>query len=487
MSRVVIVSNRLPSAFTPGQTGEPEIPAGGLAAAIYAALRASPRRSLWFGWNGKVEGRQRSRQTTLQALPHADLVGMPLVQAEVDDYYHGFCNTVLWPLFHCFQDRVRVDLEQERRYRRTQVRFAETLLPQLETGDLIWVHDYHLLLLGRELRRLGWSGPIGFFLHVPFPPHDLWSLLPDPRGFLEALTEYDLAGFQVGSHLENYIAACRRQLEARWDGGVLAAGGRRQRAGTYPVSIDPRDFEPPPGARRLHPRRGVLARVVRGRRLILGADRLDYTKGIPERIQAYERFIRDHPEWRKKVSFIQIGAPSRPAALPYQEEKRKVEALVGRVNGELASHDWVPIRYLYRTYPRADLARFYREADVGLVTPLRDGMNLVAKEFVAAQYPESPGVLLLSRFAGAAEDLPEALLVNPHIPAEVGEALARALSMPLEERLERHRALLDRVRRHTVADWGRLFLRDLSESGEVSRSSPALPHPRPEIAVPPEK
>jgi trehalose 6-phosphate synthase len=471
MSRLVVVSNRLPSIST-GRTGAAEIPAGGLASAIFDALKGSSR-SLWFGWNGRSEARGRTGRLTRHSAGGVQMVGMPLTQAEVDDYYHGFCNMVLWPLFHCFQGRVRIEMEQERRYRSVQARFAQMLLPLLEPDDRIWIHDYHLLLLGRELRTLGWPGKIGFFLHIPFPPHDLWQVLPDPRGFLEAMMEYDLVGFQVKSFLDNYLTSCGRQLGARWDGRFLVAGDRAQKAGVYPVSIDPDEFAPPEGGRR-RPRRGALAKVVRGRRLILGVDRLDYTKGIPERIRAFEHFVRSSPDWRKKVSYIQIGAPTRTAALLYQEEKRKVEALVGRVNGELASHDWVPIRYLYRTYPRSELARFYREADVGLVTPLRDGMNLVAKEFVASQHPESPGVLLLSRCAGAAEDLPEALIVNPYVPADVAEGISRALAMPLEERLERHRALLARIRSHPVAEWGRRFTWDLENSrADVRRLTPS--------------
>ncbi len=208
-------------------------------------------------------------------------------------------------------------------------------------------------------------------------------------------------------------------------------------------------------------RRGALGRVLRGRRLVLGVDRLDYTKGIPERVLAFEDLITRYPAWRKKVCFIQIASPSRTMVAEYVEQRKLLESLVGRVNGEHAEHDWVPIRYLYRYYPRPVLSRFYREADIGLVTPLRDGMNLVAKEYVAAQRPDSPGVLILSRCAGAAEDLPEALIVNPYIPAEVADAMARALEMPLEERVRRHRALLARVVENDVHDWGRRFMQDL--------------------------
>ena len=458
MSRIVVLSNRLP-AMRPGR-GRPEIAAGGLASVVFGALKKFSD-SLWFGWNGKLEPAERAGRLSTQRIGNVDLAGLPLTEREVEDYYTGFCNSALWPLFHCFQGRVALEPRQERRYREVQARFAAALLPLLRDDDLVWVHDYHFLLAGQELRRLGWRGRTGFFLHVPFPPHDLWELLPDPRGFIQALTEYDLVGFQVPSYLENYVHCCRRELGASWSGGRIQIEGRTQRAGSYPVGIEPGDFLPPQSLPRAARRHGVLQRVVRGRQLILGVDRLDYTKGIPERILAYEHFLDRHPRWRKKVSFIQIGSPTRTSATHYVELKRRVEALAGRLNGEMAEHDWVPLRYLYRSYQRPVLATFYREADVGLVTPLRDGMNLVAMEFVAAQDTVDPGVLILSRCAGAAEVLSEALIVNPYIPSEVGEAIAHALAMPLEERLRRHRALLSRVLAGTASVWADSFIRDL--------------------------
>ncbi|HEU5180194.1 MAG TPA: trehalose-6-phosphate synthase [Candidatus Polarisedimenticolia bacterium] len=461
MSRLVVVSNRIPIPVPSGQIGELDIPAGGLASALFTALRSRPG-SLWVGWNGRIEPRKQLGNVSRFTLRDTELLGIPFTQGEVDDYYHGFCNMVLWPLFHSFQDRARIEDREQEAYRRLQHRLAQTLRPLVRDDDRVWVHDYHLIPLGRELRRLGWRGRLGFFLHIPFPALELWQVLPDPRGFLEALLEYDVIGFQTEGYRDNYLYCCRQELGARWDERHLSFEGRRQRVGVYPVGINADDFAPASGqASGERPRRGVLGKVVRGRRLILGVDRLDYTKGIPDRVRAYERFLKDYPQWKKKVSFIQIAAPSRTAAMQYQEEKRKIEALVGRVNGEMASHDWVPIRYLYKTYPRPELARFYREADVGLVTPLRDGMNLVAMEYAAAQNPESPGVLILSRCAGAARQLPEALIVNPFVPSSVADGLAQALSMPLEERRERHRALLTRIRQHSVSAWGDRFIRDL--------------------------
>ncbi|HKQ61861.1 MAG TPA: trehalose-6-phosphate synthase, partial [Candidatus Polarisedimenticolaceae bacterium] len=468
VERLVVVSNRLPSVGASGALGEPEVPVGGLASAVFGALQASPG-SLWFGWNGRIVSEDRPQRLTRLRVGGVTLAGLPLTHAEVDDYYLGYCNGVLWPLLHCFQSHVKIRLRQEQRYREVQARFATALRPLLRPGDLIWIHDYHLLLLARELRRLGWGGRIGFFLHTPFPPHELWTLLPDPRDTIEALLDYDVVGFHVAGFLDNYVYCCRRELGASWDGATLTAGARSQRVGVYPVGIDPEAFRPQ-GAR-TGQRREVLDRVVRDRSLILGVDRLDYTKGIPARLLAYEQFLRRYPERRRHVLLLQIASPSRTGVPEYNEQKLRVEALLGRINGELGDHDWVPIRYLYRTYGRDFLAKLYREADVGLVTPLRDGMNLVAKEFVAAQYPDDPGVLVLSRCAGAAQELVEALLVNPYVPRDVAEGIERALSLPLEERRERHAALLARVRRDTAREWGRRFVADL-RGAAVEEASP---------------
>ena len=477
MARLVVVSNRLPTLRTWGTVGEPEVPAGGLASALLAALRRSPE-SLWFGWSGRVSAPGASQRLAANKIADVNLIGLSLTEREVADYYLGFCNAALWPIFHSFPDKARIDPAQEKCYRAVQDRFAAALLPHLEPGDLVWVHDYHLLLLASALRRLGWRGKIGFFLHTPFPPFELWQILPDPRGFLRTLLDYDLIGFHVQGFLDNYVYCCRRLLDTRWDGRRLQIAGRQQTAGTYPVGIEPTDFQPPPEPPRPRPRRGELARVVRGRRLILGVDRLDYTKGIPERMLAFECFLRRHPEWRKKISLMQIASPSRTELPQYAEQKQTLEALVGRVNGELGEHDWEPIRYLYRSYSRDVLAAFYRDADVGLVTPLRDGMNLVAKEFVAAQYAHSPGVLVLSRCAGAAEDLPEAIIVNPFIPADVADGVARALEMPLEERRDRHAALLERVLRGTATEWSRRFVHDLElATGDVKAPIESIASP----------
>lgn len=463
MGRIVVVSNRLPEVRAAGRMEEPEVPVGGLASAVLGALRSRPG-SIWVGWSGGIMEEGQDPRFASRSTRHVKLLGIPLTQRDVDEYYLGYCNQTLWPLFHLFQGRAKIRLRHEARYRRVQASFAAHVHRLLQPGDVVWVHDYHLLLLGRELRRLGWRGKVGFFLHTPFPPHDVFQFLPEPRDTLAAMLEYDLVGFHVQGFLDNYIYGCKRELQAQWDGSILRAEGRSQVVGTYPVGIDPHDFLPPRAAPGGAHRRRVLGRFLRRRSLILSVDRLDYTKGVPERLLAYRALFERHERWRKKVVLLQIASPSRVAVPAYVEQRSRIEALLGRVNGELAEHDWTPIRYLYRSYPRHFLARLYREARVGLVTPLRDGMNLVAKEFVAAQDPDDPGVLVLSRSAGAAQQLEEALLVNPFITADVANGMHRALLMPLAERRERHAALLSRVRRETASEWARRFIRDLGNA-----------------------
>jgi trehalose 6-phosphate synthase len=476
MRRLVVVSNRLPQTSGSARGEEPRgMPVGGLATALRGALKRSPG-SLWLGWSGATTSAADPR-VVRETVDGIRVIGLSLTQREVAEYYRGFCNEVLWPLFHGFVGRVRLDRADEACYRRVSERFALVLRPMLSPGDVVWVHDYHLIRLGQDLRRAGWNGPVGFFLHVPFPAHDLWEVLPEPRELLTSMMDYDLVGVQTRAALDNYVDCCRRELGAQWDGTRIVAGDRTQRAGAYPIGIDPEAFRPPAEGQRRDRPRGELTRVVRGRRLILGVDRLDYTKGIPERLVAFETLLKSFPRWRRKVSFVQIASPTRSRIPRYAEQKQKVDLMVGRINGEMADHDWLPVRYLYRTYPQEVLARFYREADVGLVTPLRDGMNLIAKEFVAAQNPDSPGVLVLSRFAGAAAEMAEAVLVNSHMPSDTAEGIDRALAMPLEERRERHRALLSRVVAGTAEAWSRRFLDDLeAAAGPTGRRHRAAPH-----------
>jgi trehalose 6-phosphate synthase len=461
VSRLVVVSNRLPS--LPASRGAPfgsETTAGGLAAAILAALRSRPGSS-WIGWNGRSPAVVRPGALTRTERSGVELVTLGLSHAEFESYYLGFCNQTLWPVLHCFQGRLRTRLRDEAAYEAAQGRFADAVQAVVRAGDLLWVHDYHLFLLGQELRRRGWRGRIGFFLHTPFPPLEMWEVLPHPRAMLEGLLAYDVVGFHVPGFLDNYVYCAQRLLGARSEGGLLYHSGRVQKAAVYPVGIDPKEWIPRARPVDTRPDERRLFRGRGDRRLILGVDRLDYTKGILERFRAFERFLRARPEWRRRVVYVQIASPSRIQVPEYSEQRRRIETLLGRINGELSEPDWTPIRYLYRSFGQPELARFYREADVGLVTPLRDGMNLVAKEYVAAQDPADPGVLVLSRTAGAAQQLRDAVLVNPFVPADVAQGIAVALEMPIDERRQRHAALLHQVRESTAATWAGRFLDDL--------------------------
>ena len=464
-TRLVVISNRLPSFSAPRAFGKGrEKAAGGLASAVTAALKHTGD-GMWVGWSGKTRRRSEARQLREIARDPVPVLGMDLSEREVEAYYNGFCNHALWPLLHSFQAQVSLSTWELEVYRDVNLSFAQLLRPMLKEGDLAWVHDYHLIHLGDELRRLNFRGLIGFFLHVPFPSLDFLAILPDYKSFVEALSQYDLVGFHTQSYRDNYVYACRRVLNAEWDGEILTCGDRKQRVGVFPAGIDPERFAP------VEKKGSPRARSGRAGddepQLIIGVDRLDYTKGIPERILAFERLLKMRPDLRRKISLLQICAPSRTRVKEYVEQKERMDALVGRLNAELGEHDWEPIRYVYRSYPQSQLGGLYRKARVGLVTPLRDGMNLVAKEYVAAQNPEDPGVLVLSRFAGAAEELTEALIINPYLPESCAGGIAEALQMPLPERIRRHRAMLDNVETHTASRWAEKFLSELKRCADI--------------------
>ena len=457
--RVVVVSNRLPAAGT-AEKGTRAVPVGGLAFALEAALRQSPGGGVWMGWSGRTTRGERGVGEEKPLTESLGLVGIDLTAREYDAYYKGFSNRTIWPLFHSFPRDAEFSSWHLEIYRSVNAMFANALMSTLRVDDLVWVNDYHLLLVGRELREAGWRGRVGLFLHIPFPGLDILGILPEYEQFLRALLDYDVVGFQTAGFRANYVYACRRVLGAEWDGETLRWGTRAQRVGVYPVGIDVERFARGEDVR--EPGRvKSLRRAIGEGALILGVDRLDYTKGMPERIQAFEALFRLYPRFKRRVSYVQISSPSRTDVAQYRQLKRDTDAIVGRVNGALSEHDWEPIRYLYRSYPQEDLIGFYRNARVGLVTPLRDGMNLVAKEYVAAQVPEDPGVLVLSRFAGAADELGDAVLVNPFMAEDVAHGIARALEMPIEERRERHAAMMSRVREQTVHKWASDYLADL--------------------------
>ena len=446
MSRLIVVSNRVNP-----PTGKGDETVGGLAMALAAALREYS--GLWFGWSGKTTP-EFTGHLNLQRVEGVTVATVDLEEADLNEYYNGYANKTLWPLFHYRQDLTAYDRSFDEGYERVNRRFAETLRPLIEPDDLIWIHDYHLIPLARELRSLGVKNRIGFFLHIPWPAHQLITTLPRHKKLVEALFAYDLVGFQT----PEYRQAFEEYVLSEADGvavglNTLRAFGRTVQVGDFPIGIDAAEFGEMVNSERAHRTYDVMTAHTAFRKMIIGVDRLDYSKGLEERFLGFERLLADHPHLRREVLMLQIAPVSREGVEAYQEIRARLDALSGRINGEYADIDWNPVRYVNRNYRRDELAGVYRAAKVGLVTPLRDGMNLVAKEFVAAQDPDDPGVLVLSRFAGAANQMPEALLINPNSPEDISEALNRALNMELGERIARWRALFDNVQREDVTAW----------------------------------
>ena len=454
VSRLVIVSNRV------ALPGPGKVTAGGLAVAVKAALRN--RTGVWFGWSGKIGPPKAPHVIHRHKVDYAVI---DLSDVDFQEYYNGFANRVLWPILH-----YRVDLQEFSRadqsgYMRVNRLFAEKLGDLLREDDIIWVHDYHLMPLAQELRARGHFNPIGFFLHIPCAPPDILKTLPHHETIVGALTYYDLVGFQTERDRDNF--AHYLELSAATPGrdpATFLIDGRQTRIGAFPVGVEAALFA------RLA-RNAANADYVldvkdslQGRRLVLGVDRLDYSKGILQRLYAFNHFLEVNPQWRSRVVLLQITPRSRDDIKEYRDIEEEVTALIGKINGRYGEADWPPIRYVNRPYSRTVLAGLYRLASVALVTPLRDGMNLVAKEFIAAQDPEDPGVLILSEFAGAAAELNASMIVNPHESEAVAAALKQALEMPQDERRRRQEPMMAQVLKHDIDHWAEQFLSTLGET-----------------------
>ena len=463
--QLLAVSNRLPDLRSPtGPQLAPGRNVGGLVSALEPAL--GKRRGLWLGWSGRVCPGEAAGPLGLKEEGSPRLAWVDFPQSWVEEYYNGFSNRTLWPLFHGFPSKVQIDEKAWATYSRVNEAFAAMVVDLVPPEATVWVHDYHLLLLGRALRTRGHRGPIGHFLHIPFPTGDLIRILPWAEEVLESTLEYDLLGFQTHRDLENFRQAAGALPSTRVSDDAVEYRNRRSRLGRFPIGIVPEQYEPVDAESSAEIR--ALLEAIAPSKLVLGVDRLDYSKGIVERLKAFGRLIEMRPDLRGRASLVQISVPSRADIPDYAEQRSLVESVVGRINGEWGDGRWVPIRYLYRSYQRQQLAQLYRAADVGYVTPLRDGMNLVAKEYVAAQDPARPGILVLSRFAGAAEELQDALLTNPYHEEGMARDLGRALDMPLGERLERHAKLRAVVSRSTAGSWAEQFLETL-EACRISR------------------
>jgi trehalose 6-phosphate synthase len=443
MSRLVVVANRVPNPKERGAT------AGGLAVALKDAMTG--REAMWFGWSGQTADATASQPVEVQRgkLTYATL---DLGREDYRRYYQGFANATLWPTLH-----YRLGLAQFQRadytgYRAVNAAFAAALAPLLRPDDIIWTHDFHLFPFGGELRRLGCRQRQGFFLHVPFPPFALFTALPRAEELVAELAAYDVIGVQTEDDAFNLRAA------------LVAVGQSEaaERVAAFPVGIDAEGFRRLSEAALARPDSQRFRQSLMNRSLVIGVDRLDYTKGLPQRFAGFAQLLARFPAHLAKVTYLQVAPVSRGDVAQYRSLRRELDEWVGRINGQHAEPDWAPLRYMTRAVPRPVLAGFMRMARVGLVTPLRDGMNLVAKEYVAAQDPADPGVLVLGRFAGAAPQLPGALLVNPLDPEEIAERLDEALSMPLEERIARWESMRPAVWDAGAKAWSRDFLAALA-------------------------
>ena len=458
MSRLVVVSNRV----APIQEGEAT--AGGLAAGVLDALKQ--KGGLWFGWSGEVVDFESCH--TEHDVGAIKLVTIDLSRKDYDNFYRGFANGTLWPVLHYQIGLGRFEWPGFAGYRKVNDIFARSLTPLLRPDDLIWAHDYHLLCFAEALRAQGVTNRIGLFLHTPFPAPGVFMTIPSHAELIRAVCQYDLIGFQTEIDRAAFMAYVLRHADgvALESGGLrngsVSVYGRTVRTGVYPIGVHVDEVraqaEKPANRRQATRMRANLMD-----RLILSVDRLDYSKGLRQRFAAFERFLAECPHQHGLVTFMQIAPPSRSDIETYQVIRRELEGEAGRINGRFAEVDWVPLRYLNRGFPRNVLMPLYAEAQACLVTPLRDGMNLVAKEYVAAQDPEEPGVLILSEFAGAARELDAALLVNPYDEAGMAKAMDRALSMPVEERRERHRSMLAVMRENSLERWRDRFEADLRD------------------------
>jgi trehalose 6-phosphate synthase len=470
---LVVVSNRVAR----GKVSEPMT--GGLAAALLPVVENSG--AIWVGSSGRVrDGSQKEPFVEIEALGAGALAMLDLPAAHYGGYYEGFANSALWPALHSRSDLILASQDDYGSYREVNAFMARALLRFQKPDTMFWIQDYHFLTLGAELRELGITQPVGFFLHTPWPVRAVIAGVPHHRELIEAMLAYDLIGFQTSDDCENFTSYVQSDLDlVVRDGAVISRHGTTQVA-VFPIGIDPEKFAQQAAKAVSHPDVSRLRRSLNGEKLAIGVDRLDYSKGLINRINAFDRMWTTQPALARTASLLQIATPSRGAIEAYGNLQSELAKLVSDVNGRHGEVDWTPIRYLNKGFSQTVLAGLYRAAQVGVVTPLHDGMNLVAKEYVAAQNPADPGVLVLSKFAGAANELDTALLVNPHDIDGMARTIATAFSMPLAERRMRWEAMMARLRASTIQGWFADFLDALRQTrSEGCASAP------PPLAEPP--
>lgn len=461
MSRLVVVSNRI------APPDDKTTSAGGLAVGVLGALKTAG--GLWYGWSGDIG----NEDAPLKKVTRGNITwaSFNLSEQDYDQYYSQFSNAVLWPAFHYRLDLVNFQREAWEGYLRVNALLADKLLPLLKDDDILWIHDYHLLPFACELRKRGIHNRIGFFLHIPFPTPEIFNALPVHAELLEQLADYDLLGFQTENDRQAFLDGVSGQTRLFTRGDKChTAWGKAFHTEVYPIGIEPQEVARQASGP-LPPKLAQLKAELKNVKNIFSVERLDYSKGLPERFQAFETLLEKYPQHHGKIRYTQIAPTSRGEVQAYQDIRHQLETAAGRINGQYGQLGWTPLYYLNQHFDRKLLMKVFRYSDVCLVTPLRDGMNLVAKEFVAAQDPANPGVLVLSQFAGAANELTSALIVNPYDRDDMAAAMDRAITMPLAERISRHAEMLEAIKENDIQRWQARFIDDLKRITPRSEES----------------
>ena len=448
MSKLVVISNRVMS-----PNFKKKESSGGLIVAIDKALKKSG--GIWIGWSGDVKPENHEKHYEIKD-ENVNYITLDLTKNNYENFYNGYCNDILWPLFHYRLDLINYSKDRYLSYKKVNILFAEKVVSFLSKDDLLWVHDYHFMLLAKELRKRKCTQKLGFFLHVPWPSREVLMVLPDHYELVSGLLDYDIIGFQTKNYALAFLDYIVRELNGNVEpDGFVYALGKRTRVQHFPISIETDEFSKLSSKAKNSNHIQRLVKSLGEEKLIVGVDRLDYSKGLIKRFQTYEHLLKNYPANIKKTTFLHISPTSRGDVSKYKQLRRDLETKAGHINGTFADFDWTPIRYLNKGFSRQILSGFFRRSQIGLVTPLRDGMNLVAKEYVASQSHENPGVLILSIFAGSAEELDGAILVNPYDIDEMANAIDIGLKMNLDERISRWSGMIDRLQSHDIDYWAK--------------------------------
>jgi len=464
MDRLIIVSNRLPISVTKREGKfDYQSSIGGLATGLGSFYKSY--NSLWTGWPGINSERlsKEEKQKVGERLMKDNCQPVFLSKREVENYYYGFSNRTIWPLFHYFTQHATYNKNLWKAYKRVNENFCSAIVRAAGETDTIWVHDYHLMLLPKLLRAKLPHASIGFFLHIPFPSFEVFRLLPWREEILSGLLGADLVGFHTYDYVQHFLNSVRQLLGYECSFGQVSAENFIVKVDAFPMGIDYKEFSTIGQHPNVQKEVKKIKKKVGNRKVILSVDRLDYTKGIPQRLEAFDYFLEKYPEYKEKITLILLAVPSRTKVVQYKVLKQLVDELIGRINGKHGTIDWMPVWYLYRTLPFHNLIALYSAADIALVTPLRDGMNLIAKEFIATKTDGNQGVLILSEMAGAAKELGEAIIVNPNNYDEIAEAIKTALAMSKGEQVEHNEVIQDRLKRYNVERWAKDFMDSLAE------------------------